>query len=73
MEVEAQLVEDKQLSLAIGKKGQNVRPGGQADGWRSTSRARKRSAARSRRSRDVAHQDGQAPDPVQPEHEAELE
>ena len=44
------VVEDKQLSLAIGKKGQNVRLAAKLTGWRSTSRARKRSAARSRRS-----------------------
>jgi len=43
------VVEDKQLSLAIGKKGQNVRLAAKIVGWRSTSRARKRSAARSRR------------------------
>ena len=44
------VVEDKQLSLAIGKKGQNVRLAAKLTGWRSTSRARKRSATRSRRS-----------------------
>ena len=44
------VVEDKQLSLAIGKKGQNVRLAAKLTGWRSTSRARKRSAGKSKRS-----------------------
>jgi len=37
------VVDDSQLSLAIGKKGQNVRLAAKLLGWRSTSRARKRS------------------------------
>src|SRR4029079_6606560 len=44
------VVEDKQLSLAIRKKGQNVRLRPSSPAGASTSRAKKRSGARSRRS-----------------------
>jgi N utilization substance protein A len=44
------VVEDKQLSLAIGKKGQNVRLAAKLTGWRIDSRARKRSVASGKRS-----------------------
>ena len=40
------MVEDRQLSLAIGKKGQNVRLAAKLTGWKTISRARKKSAAR---------------------------
>ena len=42
------VVEDKQLSLAIGKKGQNVRLGGQADRLAHRHQERGREAARGR-------------------------
>ncbi len=42
------IVEDKQLSLAIGKKGQNVRLGGQADRLAHRHQERRGKAARSR-------------------------
>ena len=37
------VVDDSQLSLAIGKKGQNVRLAAKLLGWKSTSRAKKKS------------------------------
>ena len=44
------VVEDKQLSLAIGKKGQNVRLAAKLTGWRIDIKSEERSAARSRSS-----------------------
>jgi len=42
------IVEGFPLSLAIGKKGQNVRLASKLIGWTSTSRAKRRSVARSK-------------------------
>jgi len=42
------IVEDSQLSLAIGKKGQNVRLASKLIGWDIDIRAKKKSAAKSK-------------------------
>ena len=60
------VVEDKQLSLAIGKKGQNVRLAAKLTGWRidikseEEKRTRSRGAVRRARSGRPAGADGRA-------------
>ena len=54
------VVEDKQLSLAIGKKGQNVRLAAKLTGWRIDIKSEAAMRAAAERAREEAEANGEA-------------